>query len=153
MLELAGVEVWRWHAQTGTRVAIVDRLDWVVRPGERWALLGPNGAGKTTLLTIAGAVSFPSRGTVRALGETLGRTDVGRLRERIGLVDVRDGRRFAPELAVEEIVATGATGTIGYFPGRLTQGDLARADDLVAALGLRDRGLASTSCGPLSPYA
>jgi iron complex transport system ATP-binding protein len=44
--------------------------------------------------------------------------------------------RFAPELAVEQVVQTGATGTIGYFPDRMTQGDLFRADELVATFGL-----------------
>ena len=63
-----------------------------MRAGERWALLGPNGAGKTTLLTLAGAVEFPSRGTVEILGRTMGRTDVARLRESIGFVDARARR-------------------------------------------------------------
>ena len=54
------------------------------------------------------------------LGRTLGRTDVFRLREEIGFVDARAGRRFAPLLSVEEVVRTGATQTIGYFEERLT---------------------------------
>ncbi len=135
-VRLEGVEVWRWHAATGTRVQLLRALDWEIRPGERWALLGPNGAGKTTLLNVLGAVEFPSGGTVEILGRTLGRTDVRRLREQIGQVDGRVGARFAPELSVEQVVRTGATGTIGYFLDRMTQGDLMRADDLVAALGL-----------------
>ena len=61
-------QVWRWHAASGTRKALLDGVDWAVQPGERWALLGPNGAGKTTLLTLAAAVDFPSRGTVEILG-------------------------------------------------------------------------------------
>jgi len=135
-LTLAGVSVWRWHAASGTRVPILDALDWTVRPGEHWALLGPNGAGKTTLLSVAGAVEFPSSGTVEILGRRLGRTDVFRLREAIGFVDARAGHRFAPALSVEEVVRTGATQTIGYFEERLTRGDLERADDRLATFGL-----------------
>ena len=115
---------------------ILDAIDWEVRAGERWALLGPNGAGKTTLLTIAGAVEFPSRGTVTILGRTLGRTDVFRLREEIGFVDARAGRRFAPLLTVEEVVRTGATQTIGYFAERLSPSELERAQDLLVLFGL-----------------
>ena len=72
------MQVWRWHAASGTRKALLDGIGWEVGFGERWALLGPNGAGKTTLLTLTGAVEFASRGTVEILGETMGRTDVGR---------------------------------------------------------------------------
>ena len=135
-LRLAGVELWRWNALAGARVPILAPLDWEVRPGETWALLGPNGAGKTTLLTVAGAVEFPSRGSVELFGGRLGRGDVQRLRERIGHVDARAGERFAPGLTVEHVVQTGATRTIGYFPDRLSTIDRARAAHLVTTLGV-----------------
>jgi iron complex transport system ATP-binding protein len=130
------VQVWRWHAASGTRKPILDRITWEVGAGERWALLGPNGAGKTTLLTLAGAVDFASRGRVEILGETMGRTDVARLRESIGFVDTRVGGRFAPLLSVREVIRTGATATIGYFEERLSGLDLDRADDLLGIFGL-----------------
>jgi iron complex transport system ATP-binding protein len=133
---LRGVAVWRWHAEAGVRVPIVEDVDWTVHSGERWALLGANGAGKTTLLSVAGAVTFPSRGRVSVLGRTLGATDVAALRAEIGHVDVRDAGRFAAQLTVEQVVRTGATGTIGLFSGRLTQAELERTRDLVALFGL-----------------
>lgn len=135
-LRFSGVDVWRWHAASGTRKLLLDGIDWEVRAGERWALLGPNGAGKTTLLTLAGAVDFPSRGTVEVLGETMGRTDVPRLREAIGFVDARAGARFAPMLSVRQVVRTGATSTIGYFEERLTGLDVDRADTLLGLFRL-----------------
>ena len=135
-LHLADVRVWRWHAASGTRKPIIDGISWTVTAGERWALLGPNGAGKTTLLTIAGAVDFPSSGTVEILGETMGRTDLAHLRESIGFVDTRVGARFAPLLSVRHVVRTGATATIGYFEERLSGLDLDRADELVGTFGL-----------------
>jgi iron complex transport system ATP-binding protein len=73
---------------------------------------------------------------VSILGRTLGTTDVATLRAEIGHVDVRDAARFAPRLTVEEVVRTGATGTIGLFPERLTQVELERVRDLVALFGL-----------------
>jgi len=118
------------------RLPVLEDVSWQVRAGERWALLGANGAGKTTLLGIAGAVSFPSSGRAEVLGRALGGADVAQLRAEIGHVDARDAARFAPNLTVEEVVRTGATGTIGMFPDRLTQSDLERARDLLAAFGL-----------------
>src|SRR6188768_1265631 len=99
------VDVW---VPDGTK--LLQEIDWTVRAGEHWALIGPNGAGKSTLLALVSANRFPSRGSMTILGETLGRTDVWALRERIGAVN--------PSLpqyewfTVEEIVLTGATGTI-----------------------------------------
>jgi iron complex transport system ATP-binding protein len=139
-LRLRDVQVWRWHAASGSRKALLDGIAWDVGFGERWALLGPNGAGKTTLLTLAGAVEFASRGTVEILGETMGRTDVARLREAIGFVDARIGHQFAPLLTVRQVIRTGATATIGYFEERLSELDLDRADGLLGTFGLGPLG-------------
>jgi iron complex transport system ATP-binding protein len=134
------VDVWRWQAASGTRKALLASIDWEVAHGERWALLGPNGAGKTTLLTLAGAVDFASHGSVEILGETMGRTDVARLRESIGFVDARVGNRFAPLLTVRQVIRTGTTATIGYFEERLSELDLDRADTLLGTFGLGSIG-------------
>src|SRR5262249_20067132 len=96
----------------------------------------PNGAGKTTLLTIIGAVEFPSTGAVVVLGERLGRTDVFRLRERVGFVDARLGRRFAPGLTVEQVVTTGATGTVGLFEERSSAAGRVLGRALLETLGV-----------------
>ena len=66
----------------------------------------------------------------------MGRTDVARLRESIGFVDARIGRRFAPLLTVRQVIRTGATATIGYFEERLSELDLDRADGLLGTFGL-----------------
>src|SRR5215831_12806821 len=69
-------------------------VSWRVELDERWVVLGPNGAGKTTLLNLAAARLHPTTGTVRILGERLGRVDVtasyavvGRFRERYEAAD------------------------------------------------------------------
>ena len=133
---LHDVSLWRWDADAGMRRPILDRIDWEARTGELWALLGPNGAGKTTLLTLLGAVEFPSTGSVDVLGERLGKTDIFRLRERIGFVDARLGRRFSSGLTVTEVVRTGATGTIGLFEERLTADDRLRATTQLRTMGI-----------------
>jgi len=130
------VELWRWDSRAAVRRPILDGIDWRALRGERWALLGPNGAGKTTLLTVLAAVEFPSRGTVEILGERLGSVDVFRLRERIGFVDARLGRRFTTELTVEQVVWTGATGTIGLFEEQLAVGDRDRGATLLKTMGV-----------------
>ena len=124
------VSLWRWHAPSGTRVPILDDLDWAAGAGERWALLGPNGAGKTTLLGLLAAVEFPSAGRLEVLGRRLGRTDVFALRREIGVVDARLGHRFPPSFTVEQVVETGATGTVGWFPERVGDELRRRAADL-----------------------
>jgi iron complex transport system ATP-binding protein len=130
------VAVWRASPATGDRLPILSSIDWHVRAGEHWALLGPNGSGKTTLLTVAGGVEFPSAGEIEILGETPGRTDMGALRERIGFVDARAGHRFARGLDVRQVVETGATQTIGFFPDRVTDEVRDRVDQLITTLGI-----------------
>ena len=45
-----------------------DRLDLLVRRGERWCVLGANGAGKSTLLKLVAGESRPDAGTVTVGG-------------------------------------------------------------------------------------
>ena len=149
-LALEGVSVWHWHEPTRSRRIALREIDWTVRPGETWALLGPNGAGKTTLLTVAAAQEFPSVGRATILGERLGRTNVPRLRERIGLVDGRLAARFSPGLTVTQVVESGATGTIGWFPERIGAAAHERAQALREVFGLEAlaaRRLAELSAG------
>jgi len=75
--------------------------------GERWALLGPNGSGKTTLLRVVGAALWPTRGTVRILGETLGKVDMRALRKRITVVSASVGRTLRPAQPALDVVLTG----------------------------------------------
>src|ERR1700750_231212 len=89
---------------------IIHGVSFTVRAGEHWAMLGPNGAGKSTLLGFCGAVTFPTSGTVRVLGEQLGRVELQALRRAIGHVNPRHPLRSP--LPVRDIVLTGLTGTI-----------------------------------------
>lgn len=114
---------------------IIDGISLTVSEGEHWALLGPNGAGKSTLLGFCAAVLFPSSGTVRILGEQMGRVDLSRLRHFIGHVNPRHQLQYS--LTVREVVMTGITATIDT-PMRWTASDEenARADAMISAVGL-----------------
>ncbi|WP_101830052.1 ABC transporter ATP-binding protein [Frankia canadensis] len=114
---------------------LLTEIELTVRPGEHWALLGPNGAGKSTLLSLCGAVRHPTRGSVEVLGHQLGRVDVRALRGWIGHVDPRHPLRSP--LTVEEVVLTGATGSVELVPRwRPTARQRRQVEDLLALLGI-----------------
>lgn len=142
-LRISNAEVWSPEA-----TPILRDIDWTVHEGEHWALIGPNGSGKSTLLSLAGANRFPSKGTVEILGETLGKTSVWELKERIGAVSPA-----MPQydwFTVEEIVLTGATGTIQPRWECYGDAEFARAAELLALLGcseLRTREIVTCSQG------
>lgn len=117
---------------------ILGGVSLTVRAGERWALLGPNGAGKSTILGFCGAQTHPSGGTVRVLGQTLGRVDLQALRHEIGHVNPR--HPLSSPLTVHEVVLTGLTATI-ELPMRWapTPEDIARADAVIETVGLAHR--------------
>ncbi len=51
---------------------LIDRLDWVVREGERWCLIGRNGAGKSSLLkAITGISDLKYQGSIQWMGKDL----------------------------------------------------------------------------------
>jgi iron complex transport system ATP-binding protein len=129
VLELADVTFRRDGKQ------IIDGISLTVNEGEHWALLGPNGAGKSTLLGFCAAVTFPTSGTVRVLGEQMGRVDLARLRHSIGHVNPR--HRLQYSLTVREVALTGITATIDlpmrWAPSR---DELDRADAMLASVGL-----------------
>ncbi|MEU1085507.1 ATP-binding cassette domain-containing protein [Streptomyces sp. NPDC005892] len=115
--------------------AILDTVSLTVRQGEHWALLGANGAGKSTLLGLLGAVTHPSRGTVRVLGRTLGRVDLRELRTLLGHVNPR--HPLQSSLTVRQVTLTGLTNSVMPLPRWSPSADeRARADGLLAMLGM-----------------
>ncbi|TQF04687.1 ATP-binding cassette domain-containing protein [Kitasatospora acidiphila] len=109
-----------------------------IAPGEHWAVLGANGAGKSTLLALLGAVSHPTRGTVKVLGRQLGRVDIRELRAHLGHVNPRHPLRSP--LTVREVVLTGLTNSIEpdrFHPPSPEQ--RAQADSLIHTLGMTRR--------------
>src|SRR3954453_19189695 len=112
-------------------------VDWTVREGERWAVLGPNGAGKTTLLQVASGALFPSRGRVELLGEVFGRVDLSELRTRVGLSSALLADRIPGHERALDVVITASYGVVGRWREQYDAADTARAEDLLARVGLR----------------
>ncbi|MBM4069090.1 MAG: ABC transporter ATP-binding protein [Planctomycetes bacterium] len=110
----------------------VDGVTLTVAAGELFGLLGPNGAGKTTLLSIISSLLEADRGEVRILGRVLRRQDRN-LRRSIGIVP--------QELAVYgELSARENLLFFGELYGLRGRALEQRVDDLLAAVGLEDRG-------------
>ena len=142
VLELAGVTIRRG------RSTLVDSVDWTVEEDERWVVLGPNGAGKTTLLQVASAQIHPTEGVAGILGEVLGTVDVFELRPRIGLTSAALAERIPREERVHDVVVSASYGVLGRWRERYDELDHARADELLAEIGVRH--LADRTFGTLS---
>ncbi|MEE6273225.1 ABC transporter ATP-binding protein [Georgenia wangjunii] len=115
---------------------ILDGVSWSVDDGERWVVLGANGAGKTTVLQLAAARLFPSSGTVRLLGETLGSVEVAEMRTRIGLASSALADRIPGGEKVLDVVLTASYGVTGRWRESYDDLDTGRAGDLLAAFGV-----------------
>lgn len=127
---------------------ILSDLSVTVRADERWVFLGPNGAGKSTLIALAAAQMHPTSGIVRVLGEQLGRVNVADLRPRIGLSTAALAERVPPQETVRDVVVSAGYGVLGRWRERYDDMDFARADELMAAMGVY--GLADRHFGVLS---
>ncbi|WP_007023493.1 ABC transporter ATP-binding protein [Saccharomonospora iraqiensis] len=134
VIHMAGVGVRR-----GGNTLLAE-LDWAVELDERWVVLGPNGAGKTTLLKLAAAELHPTTGTVHVLGERLGRVDVFDLRTRIGFTSAALNGRVPSDEKVRDVVLSAGYAVLGRWREDYDGVDTARADELLAALGIGHLG-------------
>ncbi len=101
VVSLQGVTV----IKSGKR--LLEDVSWQILPGERWVLFGANGSGKTTLMEVVSSYLFPARGSVRLLGERLGKADVRELRPRIGYVGAAPAALVRTTFPSVEVVLTG----------------------------------------------
>lgn len=69
------------------KTAIISDVSCHVRRGEIVALLGPNGCGKTTFARTLTGHMFLTAGHLEVLGQTIGQTDIWKIRQRIGIVN------------------------------------------------------------------
>jgi iron complex transport system ATP-binding protein len=117
----------------GTRIQLLEHIDWTVASGEHWALLGPNGAGKTTLVSIVSTSRHPSSGRAAIFGGWLGSVDLRALRPAIGVVD--DRRRTPVHLDALSVVVTGISGDIQLRPEHSGAVEQKRARELLELVG------------------
>ncbi len=117
---------------------ILGPLNLLIRRGEHWVVLGPNGSGKSTLMQLLSLYLHPSAGHVAILGEELGRTDVRRLRERIGLVSSAMADQLRSGLAAHDVVVTARHGALEPWWHSYSEADHRRADELLALVGCAD---------------
>jgi heme exporter protein A len=110
----------------GEREALSD-VSLSVASGQTLVVFGPNGAGKTTLLRVLATLLRPHAGRVSVLGKSLPQ-EAWAVRGRVGL------------LAHEPLLYRELTARENLrFHARLHDLDLARVDELLAAVALTDR--------------
>lgn len=79
---------------------IWEKIDFIVRPGERIAITGLNGSGKTTLLRCLAGFLAPYAGTIDILG---GAPEPRRLRGRLGLLFQNPEKQLFENTVHEEV--------------------------------------------------
>jgi len=116
-------------------LTIVDGVDLAVASGELLAVLGPSGSGKSTLLALMAGLDRPSEGEVRIDGEAIQDLSEDRLarlrRAKIGFVF--QSFQLLGNLTARENVLLPLELADADDPG-------ARADEMLAAVGLAERG-------------
>jgi molybdate transport system ATP-binding protein len=139
------VELRRVRLKLGGR-NVLRRIDWHIRPGQRWVLVGPNGAGKTQLLKLLAGDVWPTPDHAalrryRYRGESF--LDPYGIKEELAYLGAERQDRYQHyewNQRVERVVATG----------------LARTDIPLAPLGAAERAkvhrlLARLRIRPLAP--
>ena len=96
---------------------ILDEIDWLVLPGEKWALKGENGAGKSTLLSLilgenpqAYANDIWLFDRKRGTGES-----IWDIKKHIGFVAPELSRYFPANQTCLKVVLSGLFDTMGLF--------------------------------------
>src|SRR5690606_4327514 len=120
----------------GGPVTALEGVSVQLEAGSFTSLLGPSGCGKSTLLRIISDLLTPTAGTVTVLGETPQNARQGR---QLGFV-FQDAALLPWRNAIENVLLPLEIG-----PGKATQGDRDRAQELLALVGLGGRAEALPS--------
>jgi ABC-type branched-subunit amino acid transport system ATPase component len=124
-------------------VQVLWGVDLDVLPGEIVALVGANGAGKSTLLAAISGLVVPLAGEIVFDGRNIAGASTQQIVD-LGIVQVPEGRRLFPAMAVRDQLLLGA------FRRRdkaQVWADMARVLDLFPRLKDRTRQLAGSLSG------
>ena len=127
---------------------LLDKINFKVRSGENWVILGPNGCGKTSLIRIASLFEHPSSGNVSVLGNTLGNSDIRKIRHLVGFTGHSISQLLRPDLETEAVVMTAKYGALEPWWNTYTNEDRSKANAYLEAVGVRQ--LAKQKFGNLS---
>ncbi len=108
---------------------ILDRLDWKVMKGEKWALSGENGSGKSALTSLICADNPQSYACdLRLFGRPRGSGEsIWEIKRHIGYISPEMHRAYLKNIPAEDIVASGLHDSIGlYVRPRPEQRDICR---------------------------
>jgi branched-chain amino acid transport system ATP-binding protein len=122
----------------------VDDVTLTVDAGARYALIGPNGAGKSTLFGLISGTIRASAGRIRLDGRDVTRLSTHR-RTRLGMGRTFQHSSVFDGMTARNNVALAVQRTLGYsrhalLPVSRFRDVDARCDELLAAVGLADRG-------------
>ena len=129
---------------------LLQPMNWVVKPGQRWVIIGPNGAGKTTLMKVAGAETYPTTGRSVIMGEVLGKTDVRDVRTMIGMSSSALAQRIPGRERVLDLVISAGYNILGRWREQYDDVDKEQATLILEDLGamhLADRTWSTLSEG------
>ncbi|MDR0715940.1 MAG: MacB family efflux pump subunit [Azoarcus sp.] len=135
LIELSGITRSFINGEIQTKV--LHGIDLAIYPGEFVAIVGASGSGKSTLMNILGCLDRPSSGTYRFMGQDVARLDRDELarmrRETFGFV-FQSYNLLGGSSARENVEVP------AVYSGMPPTERHARAEDLLATLGLADRG-------------
>ena len=135
LLQLSGLRK-SYNLGRPNATEVLHGIDLRIDAGEFVALIGPSGSGKSTLLNILGLLEPATEGSYRLQGAEMAGLDDAALtrRRREALGFVFQFHHLLPAFTALENVTLPAL----MAAGRVTAGERARAEQLLAAVGLAD---------------